>query len=221
MISVKDLESFPKLLDISNNSKSLLVDRSSVHEFSRGDDLICQGDEVGGAYFVVRGAIRVYSINTEGRESTLYEVLPGESCILAINCLFSRVKYPAWVSCISDSTEILVIPPDVYRTLHDKEKSIKDATLEILSQRIFDLMSTLEIALSYSLEQRVASLILRRSDSDNRVRITHQEIASELGSIREVISRILKNLEKKKSIRLSRGLIEIVSIDGLRSFTNG
>ena len=182
--------------------------------------LIQKGDTVGGVYLVYEGALRVYSMNANGRESTLYWIEPGESCILAMNCVFSNILYPAWVESGRKGAKFAVIPSPVYRRLHESEKCVQQFTFDVLSARIFDLMSTLEDVTTLPLDRRLANFLLKKSDSGRRLQMSHEEIASHLGTAREVVSRNLRNLENAGLVQVARGYTEIASVEGLRSFVH-
>ena len=180
--------------------------------------LIQKGDTVGGVYLVYEGALRVYSMNANGRESTLYWIEPGESCILAMNCVFSNILYPAWVESGRKGTKFAVIPSRVYREIHETEKCVQQFTFDVLSARIFDLMSTLEDVTTLPLDRRLANFLLKKSDANLSLPMSHEEIASHLGTAREVVSRNLRGLEDAGLVKVARGHTEIVSVEGLRSF---
>ncbi|MFQ5488613.1 MAG: Crp/Fnr family transcriptional regulator, partial [Gammaproteobacteria bacterium] len=192
-----------------------------VRFFEEHKNIISKGDVVGGIYLVLSGCLRVYTVDANGRESTLYEVLAGESCLLAMNCMFSELLYPAWVNCASPLTKVAVIPAPVYRVLYDTERSVRNFTFEVLSQRLFNIMSALEEALSFSVEQRLASYLLRKAGVHMKLAASHQAIALELGTAREVVSRILKKMEKAGCLSLSRGSITIHSVTGINRYVGG
>ena len=133
-----------------------------------------------------------------------------------MNCVFSGLSYPAWVENENGQTKIKVIPSDIYRKLHEAERSVRNFTLDVLSARIFNLMSSLKEVSLGSLEQRVASLLLRKAGKTGHVVISHERIAEHLGTAREVISRILKKFSETGYVELFRGYVEIKSIDGLQ-----
>ena len=180
--------------------------------------VIEQGDEVAGASISLKPVhLRVYYISSEGREGTLYWVDPGQSCILALNCLFARLVYPAWVETDQVETEVAIISGDVYRELYLAEPSLQRFTFATLSTRLFELMTLLQETASLGLEQRVAAFLLRRSGNGQVLETTHEQVAHHLGSSREVVSRILRSLARSGSIRLSPGSVAIVDTEKLRS----
>lgn len=194
------------------------IERDSLHKvFQKQANLIFKGDRVSGAYLVEAGGLRIYNIDPRGKETTLYSVLPGESCLLALNCVFSDVLYPAWVNVESSPTSVLVIPSATYKRLHATENVIRDFTFNILSARLFDLMSTLEEITTQEIDQRLASFLVRKANSNGEVLLSHQDIANHLGTAREVVSRILARFRNHGLIETTRGCIKINSIRELAS----
>lgn len=171
--------------------------------------LIRRGETIAGAYLVLQGVLRVYNIDKRGREATLYSVEAQDACIFALNCAFNGLRYPAWVQNEEAPTRIAVIPRDTYRRLHATEPAIQKFTFDVLSSRIFELMSTLEELSSLELEQRLASFLVRKCDENGVVRSSHAKIAAQLGTAREVVTRHLRQLEALGLLKTARGLILI------------
>ena len=97
MVELAPLSRFPFLAELSAGGASRLLAATRHVTLPPQTKVIEQGDEVSGVYLVEAGSLRVYYISSEGREGTLYWIDAGQSCILALNCLFSRLTYPAWV----------------------------------------------------------------------------------------------------------------------------
>jgi CRP/FNR family transcriptional regulator len=177
--------------------------------------LVARGDEVAGAYLVEEGALRVYYTSEDGREGTLYWVEPGQSCILALNCTFSRLAYPAWVE--SDgATRFSIVPGDVYRKLFAADPAVQRFTFETLSGRLFELMALIEETASQGLEARVAAFLLRRAKGETRLALTQEQLARHLSTSREVVSRVLRGLSALGLVNTGHGQIVIVNSEGLR-----
>jgi CRP/FNR family transcriptional regulator len=207
---------FPFLSELSLVGRSRLLAATRHITFSPRTKIIEKGDEVGGVYLVESGTLRIYYISSEGREGTLYWVDARQSCILALNCLFSRLAYPAWVETDQLETRVAIIAGEAFRELYLVEPSLQRFTFETLSTRLFDLMTLLQETASLGLEQRVAAFLLRRSANGQMLEATHEQIAHHLGSSREVVSRVLRNLASHGAIRLSHRSIFIENGDKLR-----
>lgn len=199
---------------LSHSGQELLVSRMTQKMFQKNEPVISKGDSVAGAYFVLRGALRVYTLSPDGKEATLYRMDVGDTCVLALNSLFNNVLYPAWVEAVDDTT-IGVLPGVVYRQLFSTEAAVQDITMRALSSAVFGLMSELEVRHSYSLDQRLASYLLTRASSDDVVSHTQQEIASEIGTTREVVGRLMVQFSSRGLIKSGRGRIQLLDKPGL------
>lgn len=214
---VRTEDRFRFLTEASDSARRALKSALVTHEVGPSTRLIACDDEVSGVYLVEKGALRVYYLTPEGREGTLYWVDPGESCILAINCVFARMNYPAWVESEREPTRFSVIPADVYRMLFETEPAIQRFTFEVMSNRTFELMKLLTEAQSLGLERRAASFLLRRSCERDEVLMSHETIANHLGTAREVVSRILRSLAADGLIETRRGSIRLLDRAGLQA----
>ena len=176
MLDPHKLSQFPFLTELSVAGRSRLLSATrhvTLPPFTR---VIERGDEVAAAYLVEAGALRIYYVSSEGREGTLYWVDPGQSCIIALNCLFARLPYPAWVETDQAETEVAIVSGDVYRELYLAEPSLQHFTFATLSTRLFELMTLLQETASFGLEQRVAAFLLRRSGSGHVLETTHEQV---------------------------------------------
>ena len=180
---------------------------------------MARGDVVAGAYLVEKGALRVYYVSAEGREGTLYWVEPGQSCVLALNCMFSGLAYPAWVQSEGE-TEVAIIPGDVYRRLFAAEAAVQSFTFDTLSGRLFELMQLMEETASQGLEARVAAFLLRRSKGEDSIAITQEQIARHLATSREVVSRVPRALVARRLIETSPGYIALTDPAALQRIAN-
>jgi CRP/FNR family transcriptional regulator len=208
---------FPLLDELTEVGRSRLLAATRHVRLVPHAPVLQRGDEVAGAYLVERGALRVYYISADGREGTLYWIDPGQSCILALNCLFARLAYPAWVEADHTETDVAVISGEAYRDLFASEPALQRFTFGALATRLFDLMTLMQETASFGLEQRVAALLLRRAGTAPVLETTHEQVAHHLGSSREVVSRVLRNIARSGALSLSPGAITIVDAGKLRA----
>jgi CRP/FNR family transcriptional regulator len=181
-----------------------------------GHDVFLEGDRVEAIALLISGVVRVYKIGETGREITLYRFGNGESCILTANAILSQEIFPA-VATIEEDAEAVMIPAETFRAWVGKYDLWREFVFDLLSQRLSKVMSIVDEVVFRRMDARLASLLLTRSQVQNPLRITHQEIASELGSSREVISRLIEDLSARGFLRVGRGEIEILDADALRS----
>jgi len=219
MTTPSPLERFPSLADLTSESRNLLEGATRRIACPDRTPLVARGDLVAGAYLVEKGALRVYYVSAEGREGTLYWVEPGQSCILALNCMFSRLAYPAWVES-EGPTEVAIVPGDVYRRLFATEPAVQAFTFEVLSGRLFELMGLIEETASQGLEARVAAFLLRRSKGEAAIAVTQEQIARHLATSREVVSRVLRSLVARRLIATAPGRIDLLDAVALAALAD-
>jgi CRP/FNR family transcriptional regulator len=220
IVTQEVIAKFPFFRDLPDQSLQQLESHMQSSTVDKNTEIIFKGDTVSGVYLVQSGSLRIYTISSRGKETTLYTVQPGESCLLALNCVFSEFRYPAWVSTGLPSTRILTIPSELFRSLHAKEPSVRNFTFDVLSTRLFDLMSTLDEVTSQELDERLASFLIRRANRHLEVKMSHQEIAFHLGTAREVISRLLRQFEQEGLLKIARKCITLDSVTSLASYAH-
>lgn len=181
-----------------------------------GKDVFVEGDDPEAIALLLSGSVRVYKIGETGREITLYRFGHGESCILTANTILSRKTFPA-IATVEQDAEAVLIPADVFRDWVRRYDLWRDFFFNLLSERLSTVLAVVDEVVFQRMDRRVASLLLNRSRLQNPMRITHQEIAAELGSSREVISRILEDFSQAGWVKAGRGTIEVVNRQGLES----
>jgi CRP/FNR family transcriptional regulator len=181
-----------------------------------GRDVFVEGDRVDGIALLISGVVRVYKIGETGREITLYRFGLGQSCILTANAILSQRSFPA-IATVEQEAEAVMIPADAFRDWVRRYDLWREFVFDLLSQRLASVMAIVDEVAFGRMDRRVAALLLNRARIQNPMRITHQEIAAELGSSREVISRLLEDLAGDGLIRAGRGTIEILDHESLKS----
>lgn len=161
--------------------------------------------------FVVSGAIRVIKAAPNGRELPLYRVLPGETCFITASCLLGHQEYNARGETEID-TLALMLPKPVFEEMLIHEPFRRFVFL-LFAERVADLMQLVEKVAFMRLDQRLAALLLGHGRD---IHTTHQQLAQDLGSVREIVSRLLKVFEHRGLVKLGRETIEILDPAGLR-----
>lgn len=175
--------------------------------------IICNtGDQCQNLIFLIEGQVRVYRPAEDGRSITLYHIEAGESCILTTSCILNDASFPAIAEVEKDAIGLVIPASEVHIWL--KEHPIwQSYILNLLSQRMGDLISLVDALAFKNLDARLGKWLLKHAQKQPEIQTTHQFIADELASSREVISRLLKELERDQLITLSRGKITIVNIE--------
>lgn len=217
-ITKKDI--LEKLPYFSKAPEKLLEDMSVFfHEktFERGDMVLTRSDECSFLPLVTFGDIRIFLTGENGKEITLYHIQPGESCALTANCIFLGTPFAVFARA-EERTDVFLVPAaKVLSWIHDFP-IWQEYMLKISSQRIIHLIASISEVMFNSMDKRIVDFLLQNMDNHHTVYITHQEMAHQLGTAREVISRILKNFERKNILTLSRGQIEIKNLENLKKF---
>jgi len=165
-----------------------------------------QGDTCQSFMLVLSGSIRVFSRSESGREALLYRVRPGDTCVLTSSCLLGGRSYPA-EGVTESATEAAAIPFNLFQDLLHKSTSFQQYVFGSFGRRLVDLITLVEGMHSGTIQARLARVLLDKCEDNSILSITHQELAFELGSAREVVSRQLKAMEKSGYLKLSRGAI--------------
>ena len=181
-----------------------------------GKDVFVEGDRTDAIALLISGVVRVYKIGETGREITLYRFGLGESCILTANAILSQQSFPA-IATVEQEAEAVMIPADTFRDWVRRHDLWRGFVFDLLSQRLTSVMAIVDDVVFRRVDTRLASFLLNRSQTQNPIPITHQEIATELGSSREVISRILEGFASEGLVRPARGTVEILDFESLRT----
>ena len=161
--------------------------------------------------FVLAGAIRVAKASTGGRELPLYRVVAGESCIITSSCLLGHADYNAR-GVTEGQTTLALLPRELFDEML-AEPAFRDFVFALFGERLAELMQLVEEVAFRKLDQRLAALLLGKG---RVVRATHQQLADELGSVREMVSRLLKGFADEGLVRLGREQVELLDPAGLR-----
>ena len=157
---------------------------------------------------VMEGQVRVQKVGENGREIALYRVGPGETCVVTTVCLMSGTDYDAEGIAETD-IRAQMLPLSGFRALLADSEGFRDFVFRAYSTRISDLLLLLEEVSFGRIDQRLASCLLERADAAGEMAMTHQELAAELGTAREVVSRQLKEFERQGWLTLGRGRVAL------------
>lgn len=187
-----------------------LLARGMAKSFPAATSLYREGDGCGQLVFLLAGEIRVFKAQPGGREITLYEIVPGETCILNASCILARTGYPANATAVT-GVDLLFIPAPDFTRLLEGHRELQAFVFNLLGQRLTAVMTLLEEVVFHRMDQRLADYLVEKS-ADNRLETTHQAIANDLGTSREVVSRLLKDLERRRKVALSRNAIQLLDL---------
>jgi CRP/FNR family transcriptional regulator len=193
----------PKLLD-------RLLEKGQFSTFEPGKTLMEPGQFVKAVPLVLDGSIKIMRVDEEGKELFLYYLETGETCALSLTCC-SAARPSQIKAVVEEQVSLLFIPIQIHEQLVDEFKQWKDFVSTTYQHRFQEMLTVLDAVAFKRMDERLMNYIVTKMKQlkSNELHTTHQEIANELGTAREVISRLLKQLEKKKWIELGRNVIYI------------
>ena len=203
------LRSFTMFRNAPDGLVDGLISVSRQQTVPAGKQIYTEGDACTAIAFVLSGEIRVFKVGETGREITLYEIGQGETCILNASCILSGQAYPANAVAATE-VEMLLIPSAAFRWLVDEHEEMRDFVFTLLSRRLSGVMELVEEVAFGRLDERLMDYLVEKSEN-NVLETTHQKIANDLGTSREVVSRLLKDFERKNEVRLSRNSITLLT----------
>ncbi len=200
------LEQFPPLLQLEPNARDILTKSARIVEAPIGTIGYSEGGACGAYVMRLAGQSRVYKMSSSGREILLYRVAAGETCVITTTCLLGHSNYPA-STVVEEPIRDVIIPSAAFNQLMIDSSVFRRFVMTNYGVLISDLIVLLDEVAFHSLDARLAKLLLDSGSST--IGRTHQLIADELGTAREVVSRQLKRFEQKGWVALGRGHVEI------------
>ena len=210
------LHNFPELNKVSDKvwlSTSSEVKRMNV---PKGTVLFQNGDDCKAYVLVISGSVRVQKIDPNGHEIVLYRVEEGQSCMLTTTCLLGKHCYPAEGIAETD-VDMIVLPEQSFDSALAESAGFRKFVMSNIGTRIADLMLLLEDVAFGRMDARLARFLIQKAEAESGTLVfTHKQIAVELGTAREVVSRLLKTFERQGLVLLSRNQIELTDIVRLK-----
>lgn len=195
--------------------RAVVADRGMRLRKAQGELFFSPGDACRGFVVVLGGVVRVEHMGEGGRSVVLYRVGPGDTCVMTTACLVEGSVYRAW-GYAEGEVEALVLTPAVFQTLLAEDPAFRAMAFGVFSRRLGELVEVIDELLLHRVDLRLAEWLAARAPV---AAATHQVVAAELGTAREVVSRILKEFERRGWIGLGRGAISVLDPEALRRFS--
>ena len=211
-IKQKLLQLYPTFRSMTPEALDQVLAEAIVRSVPAGTLMFDERNTCQAFPLLIEGTISVSKVAPNGRELQLYRVVPGESCLLTSSCLLGNVAYSARGTAESAVT-LVALPHEVFNRLVAEHEPFRTYIFSLFSERISELMQLVEAVAFHRLDQRLAALLLGKG---RVIQTTHQQIAEELGSVREIVSRLLKSFAEQGIVSLSREKIEILKPQELR-----
>lgn len=202
------------LSDLPEGERRLVAEALRVVDLPAGATVFSPGAVCAGWIMVEEGSVRVVMTSDTGREILLYRVAAGESCVLTTACLFGDDPYAA-TGVTEMATRAILVPAETVFRLIDRSDAFRKMVFRGFGHRITDILHTMEDAVFHRLDARLAALLLERAGEDGTVTATQAELAAELGSVREVVTRKLGKLSDAGVLERQRGTIRVMKPQAL------
>ncbi len=210
------LQAMPVLEQASPDLVREIQQKAFYARIPAGHDVFIEGDRADAIALLISGVVRVYKIGETGREITLYRFGNGESCILTANAILSEKDFPA-IATVEKDARAVMVPAETFRDWVSRYALWREFVFDLLSNRLSSVMAIVEEVAFHRMDTRLAAFLLERLGPSDSVHITHQAIAAELGSSREVISRLVEDFSGLGIISVSRGTIHVLDRAALQS----
>jgi CRP/FNR family transcriptional regulator, anaerobic regulatory protein len=209
-------ELYPALASLDSAALDAVLARADIVTLPAGTPLFGEGSVCKQFPLVLEGSIRVAKVG-DGRELQLYRVTPGESCVLTSSCLVGGRDYPA-TGVVESDVRLVVLPRSAFDELLATHPPFRQYVFGLFAERLTEMMALVEAVAFHKLDRRVAGALLGHG---RVVEMTHQQLADAVGSVREIVTRVLRSFADQGLVKLRRGSIEVLDAAGLRRVAEG
>lgn len=216
---LQDPKDFPDLPPMSQELWASLIGHARRLRFQVGEEVFSTGDQVKDLLILLSGTLRIEQLGAAGREIVLYRVQGGESCILTAACLLSDDEYSAMGVAETD-LDALMLPRNAFDELMATSAEFRGMIFQSYSKRITDLLQVVEEVAFRRIDLRLAGKLLSLAGDGDRIVATQSQTATELGTVREVVSRQLQEFQRRGWVKVGRGTVTITDKTALTALAN-
>lgn len=199
-------------------ARRLLAEGSRVLRVTAGTQVFAPGQSADNLLLMLSGTVRVQQRSETGREVILYRVRAGESCVLTTACMLAFEDYSAEGIAETDATAV-AIPRATFDALAADSAAFRSFIFRSYAQRITELFTLIDDIVFQRVDIRLATRLLDLADADDTVHATHQVLANELGTAREVVSRALSDFQRRGWVEQARGTLRLTAREALHRLT--
>lgn len=206
-------ENLPFFKNLNEKEKDELILKSYVAKYEKGEIVHSKNSSCTGLLITTSGNFRVFISSPSGRQITLFKLYDRDICMLSASCVFTNLTYDVNLEA-QDKSEAIIIDSSLIKKISSSNFEVMNFILNLTQDKLSQVMYVLEQTTFFSLDERIKNYLLEQSryTDSNLLHITHEDMANELGSSREVISRILKKFEKDGKIEIFRGKVKIINL---------
>ena len=200
--------------------KEELIKNSVIKEYKKGSIIHSENNECLGMMIITQGEIRTCIVSEEGREITLFKLSENDVCVLSADCVIKQITFDTLMIAESDC-KILLINVSYFNQLINQNIYARCYTYELISEKFSNVMWVMKEILFDKFDKRLASYLIKQTQKNNnlKIKVTQEQIAKDLNTAREVVSRMLKRFELEKMIEIQRGIVRILDLGKLKELS--
>ncbi len=206
---------FQGLMQLDQDTREQLLRKSQIISAPKGAVIFGPGKSPENMLFLLDGTVRVQQVSETGREILLYRITAGESCVLTTACLLAYEDYAA-EGIAETAVRAAALPRAIFDELAASSPTFRNFVFTAFSKRITDLFHVIDEVAFQRIDVRLAQGLLDLAGQGDHLAVTHQQLAVDLGTAREVISRQMQEFQRRGWVRLARGTVDILDRDALR-----
>lgn len=212
-------KAYPFWNKLASGEKEQILKGCAIASYERGRQIHRSDLDCKGAISVLSGRLRVYIVSEEGREVTLFRIHAGENCVLSASCLLESIQFDILIEAAED-VRAVIIPTSILRPIMESNPHVGLYVYKQATERFSDVMWMMQQILFMGADRRVAIFLWDETVRRGQLVLytTHDEIARNIGSAREVVSRVMKYLSEEGVVSSKRGKVEILDKEKLRRY---
>lgn len=212
------IKNLPFWEHLSKDEKNIVSEKSVLRTYKKGMSIRSSGGGCLGLILILCGEIRVYILSEEGREITLFRIRNQEACVLSASCVITQITFETNMAAETD-TEVLIIPASVFGKLAENNIYVKCFMYELMTERFSNVIRNMQQMIFCGFDKRLAEFLLNEYERTGikTIRMTHEQIAKELGSAREVVARMMKRFSAEGLVEVRRGTVILKDLRKLQN----
>lgn len=205
---------------LTSKEQEELNKNSVIKEYKKGSIIHSENNECLGMMILIQGEIRTCIVSEEGREITLFKISEGDVCVLSADCVIKQITFDTLMIAEKDC-KVILINVSYFNELINQNIYARSYTYELISEKFSNVMWVIKEILFDKFDKRLASFLINEAKKNNnlKIKITQEQIAKDLNTAREVVSRMLKRFELDKIIEIQRGGVKILDLESLEKLS--
>ncbi len=220
MVSESDVRYLQEMLPfwkyLREEDRQLFIQETHRVTYAKGEVIHRDKSSCTGVLPIIHGRLRIYFMGSDGKEITLYRLVEQDVCVLSASCVLRNITFDVQIMA-EEATTVLNIPAEIYKQVEKRSIEAQDFTTQLVTSRFSDVMWVMEQVVFMSMDRRLAIYLQEQSNlaGSDTLQLTHETIAHDMGTAREVVTRLLRYFQDEKIVTLSRGKVTITDEQAL------